>query len=71
MDRGYTRQRFVSLVEAGTAERQISRLFALEIGPQPSKLRGGQAWAETIKGNYHSSVGPFSSCHSFYMHYGN
>ena len=68
MDSGYTPKQFVGLFDAYTADRQISRLFALEFGPLRTTGRGSQGCSASIKGNYPTSTGPFGSCHSFDMH---
>jgi hypothetical protein len=49
-DRGYTPKHFVSLFEPGTADAQITRLFASEFGPLHKIPRGGQCNTSAIKG---------------------
>ena len=68
MDRGYTPRQFVSPFDAATFDRQISRLCASDFGPLHTKRCGGQGCTASMKGNYTTSLSPFSSCHSFDTH---
>jgi len=61
MHRRYSPRQFVGLFYAATADRQISRLFASELGPLRTKRREGQGCTASIKGNYTASASPFSS----------
>jgi len=70
MHRGYSPRQLVGLFDPGTADSEISRLFASEFGALRTKRREGQGCTASIKGNYTASASPFSSCHSFDTHYG-
>jgi len=65
----YTPQQFVGLFDAANADRQISRLFASEYGPLRTLRREVQGCTASIKDNYPTSAGTFSSCQSFDTHY--